>query len=265
MKKNITVSIITVVFNDEKNILKTVKSVCDQTFRDLEYILIDGGSTDATVDIFKKAVTIPSVIVSENDDGIYDAMNKGIKIAKGKWIYLLNSGDTLADNSVLSEFSDFFYRCKDTVLYGNANKITDSASIKISYEKLNLNGGLYQMPICHQAMFVCKTIHDVVGYYDTQWLISADFDFLLRVVKAGAFTFKFQDRQIVNFDFEGTSSMSTSGPVENLKIIIKNKFRMTSSLTLWGVYGMASLVILSLKRYLIFRKIISLKHKIFGH
>ena len=103
MSKNLLnplISIITVVLNDEKNIENTIRSVIDQEYKNIQYILVDGGSTDLTLEIIKKYKDFISVLVSEKDQGIYDAFNKGLKLAKGDLIGFVNSGDTLTKKSL---------------------------------------------------------------------------------------------------------------------------------------------------------------------
>ncbi len=104
------VSIVTVVYNDAKGLEKTIKSVINQTYKNVEFIIIDGGSTDGTVEIIKKYEDYIDYWVSEEDKGIYDAMNKGIKAATGTWINFMNAGDVFVDCEVLSSIDFLAYQ-----------------------------------------------------------------------------------------------------------------------------------------------------------
>ena len=99
----VKVSIVTVVFNDQENILKTIKSVTNQSFKDREYLVIDGGSTDNTKEIINQNISSIDKYISEKDKGIYDAMNKAIDMAEGEWIIFMNSGDVFVDDHVLEK------------------------------------------------------------------------------------------------------------------------------------------------------------------
>ena len=119
MKNNLLISVVTVSYNAVATIEQTILSVVNQTYPHIEYIIIDGGSTDGTVDVIKKYADRIAYWVSEPDKGIYDAMNKGIKVATGEWINFMNCGDSFYSVSVLSDvFKD--KSCKENdVIYGN--------------------------------------------------------------------------------------------------------------------------------------------------
>ena len=116
MKNNpLQISIVTVVFNGEAFLEKSIQSVINQTYKNIEYIVIDGGSTDGTIDIIKKYQDKIAVWISEKDDGIYEAMNKGIALAHGKWINFMNAGDVLFNDNVLTDF------CEKSLAYPNVD------------------------------------------------------------------------------------------------------------------------------------------------
>ena len=172
----IKVSIITVCLNAADTIDATIKSVLNQNFKDFEYIVVDGGSVDGTVALLKKYQQENMLqYKSESDTGIYDAMNKGIKLATGKWIYFLGSDDIFFDNGVLEKL--FCTNLKDTqIFYGNV-KYLHSGTIydgSFDHEKISLKN------ICHQAMFVQKSVFDQIGLFNTKYKVSADHEFNLR-------------------------------------------------------------------------------------
>ena len=116
-----TISIITVAYNASNTIETTILSVVNQTYPNIEYIIIDGGSTDGTIDIIKKYESKITKWISEPDKGIYDAMNKGINLARGEWINFMNCGDSFYENNTLQVISDTIINSKDiNVIYGNS-------------------------------------------------------------------------------------------------------------------------------------------------
>jgi glycosyltransferase involved in cell wall biosynthesis len=163
------ITIVTVVFNGEKYIEKTILSVINQTYTHIEYIIIDGGSTDDTLNILNKYAHRINLLVSEKDNGIYDAMNKGIKRSSGDWINFLNAGDCiLFDFNILSN-----YNPKITpFVYGDSEvKNEQGVLLYISGKKIQQFDLVNSMPICHQAIFYSKFF---LPYYDLRYKIIAD-------------------------------------------------------------------------------------------
>lgn len=178
-------SIITAVYNSKDTIEECLKSVAAQTHVDVEHIVIDGGSTDGSIDTIKSALRRQDFkLVSEPDKGIYDALNKGIKIAAGDVIGLLHSDDVYSNENVLAKVANVFEEKKSDSVYGdllyvdkdNVNKIFrywkagdfTNTSLKIGW-----------MPP-HPAFFVKKEIYDIYGLYDTSFKIASDYDLILR-------------------------------------------------------------------------------------
>ena len=180
------VTVITVVFNGADNLEKTLLNVLDQTYNNVEYIVVDGGSTDGTLDIIRKYDHAIDYWVSEKDGGIYDAMNKGIRLATGEWVNFMNSGDLFYENTTLDKIG-FKYRPNFSILYGdiqtfskrnqfNVRKVSGSVSVQ------NL---VMKMPICHQSMFVTLQSFKHIGLFDTNYKICADHDWLVKALLAG--------------------------------------------------------------------------------
>jgi glycosyltransferase involved in cell wall biosynthesis len=169
------VTIVTVVYNGEDFIERTILSVTSQTYQLIEYIIIDGGSTDRTVDIIKRHESKIHYWKSEKDAGIYDAMNKGIDIASGEWINFMNAGDTFSKNSTVDDiFSED--RNGSTILYGDVNIIypTFSRLAKAKSVRSIPKG----MPFCHQSSFV-KTDYHRIHRFNIQNRIVADMEFFM--------------------------------------------------------------------------------------
>lgn len=168
-------SIITVVFNGAATIQRAIHSVLSQSFQDFEYIIIDGKSTDGTIDIIKKINSEKIFWISEPDKGIYDAMNKGIHIAKGEWIYFLGSDDCLNNNEVLYKTFQFNLNEID-IVYGNVY----SSKLKRIFDGPTNKEKLLFHNLCHQAIFYKRKIHEVYGYYNLTFMLFSDWEFNLR-------------------------------------------------------------------------------------
>ena len=169
------VSVITVCFNASETIEKTIRSVLNQTYADMEYIVIDGASTDTTVNIIKKVFSeYPNkltTLISEPDKGIYDAMNKGVRVAKGEYVNLMNSGDWFYNDDVLQNvFSDISINDAGVIYSDFELRSIDESRITKASEK---DGELL-----HQAIIYKKCLHDTYGVYSTfKPIIAADFLF----------------------------------------------------------------------------------------
>tara|TARA_B110000977_G_scaffold36325_1_gene48683 strand:+ start:33418 stop:34200 length:783 start_codon:yes stop_codon:yes gene_type:complete len=155
------ITIVTVVYNGQEHLEETILSVINQTYNNVEFIIIDGGSTDNTMDIIRKYEHAIDYWISEKDEGIYDAMNKASELAKGKWINYLNCGDSFCNNEVVEkiQFSDF---SKYVMVYGNAKIFSgDRKFIKVlkSYNMSKIKLSIFMTRVvCHQAVFYNKDI-----------------------------------------------------------------------------------------------------------
>lgn len=195
------ISIITVSYNAVDTIESTILSVIHQTYENMEYIIIDGGSTDGTVDLIKKYQDKLAYWVSEPDKGIYDAMNKGIDKVTGDWVNFMNSGDTFAGNEIISRI--FNRKFNDVgVIYGNVNKIFRNHSQVIKPGPLvNINKHL---PFCHQASF--SRIDLLRDKFDLKYGLVADDAFFYRLYKLNT-RFIYIDEIMANYEAsKGVSS-----------------------------------------------------------
>ena len=174
------ISIIIPAFNAEETILTAVKSILGQAFPDFEIILVDGLSSDKTVKIIEELKDSRVKIFSEKDKGTYDAMNKGIRYAKGEWLYFIGGDDYLYDSNVLETLSKKLKKTKEHVLYGNVliNGDTGWATDGQIYNGEYSFQKLLKSNICHQSMFYRRSfILQNKLQYDLQYPISADWDF----------------------------------------------------------------------------------------
>ena len=192
------ISVVTVVYNAEKTVERTIRSVIEQKYEKLEYIVIDGGSTDETVNIIKKYSDFITYWVSEPDGGIYDAMNKGIALATGDYICFLNADDWFCRRA-LHTVATFSEGIKADVLVGNIVSV-DGTIKQLEYPK-PLESILWGIPTAHQAFFV-KT--SCVGSFDTQYRIAADYKMLLDLSLSGK-TIHYVPYSLVYFSLGGFS------------------------------------------------------------
>jgi glycosyltransferase involved in cell wall biosynthesis len=183
------ISIITVVRNGASTIEETILSVINQDYPHIEFIIVDGVSTDGTLEIIEKYADRISIVKSEPDNGIYDAMNKGVGLASGDWIYFLGADDVLYSPSTLSHiFSATPYENYD-VVYGDVLFLQSQIIYdgKFDYEKL------CNRSICHQAIFYRKEVFEEFGRFDTKYITAADY-----VFNAKAFSLKAERWLYVN-------------------------------------------------------------------
>lgn len=214
------ITIITVVYNAVATIEQTIQSVIGQTYPNIEYIVIDGASTDGTIDIIKKYQDKITLWVSEPDNGIYDAMNKGLKRAKGDFVYFLGGDDLLYSNSVLNNISNRLID-KNKIYYGNVifktrNIIYDGkfSSLKIATRNIS-----------HQSIFYPRGIFD--GYcFDTKYKIFADYELNLKLYGNSSYSFVYIPITVALFNDEGSSGSNVlDSCFERDRIeIIKNNF-----------------------------------------
>lgn len=186
-KNKPTITVVTVVFNGRDLIEKTIQSVIKQTYQNIQYIIIDGGSTDGTLDVIKKYVNKIDYLVSEPDEGIYDAMNKGIANATGDWIYFINAGDSLFSIKTLENLQlDSLSNATD-VLYGNFNIIDSQTGLGTFHnmQKIIDINFLLKSNICHQALIYKTKLFVNFKGFDPTYQICADYDKLLQLFLAG--------------------------------------------------------------------------------
>lgn len=197
------ISIITVVYNGEEYLEQTIKSVLNQSYKKIEYLIIDGGSTDGTISIIKKYESKIDYWVSEPDNGIFDAMNKGIAKTSGELINLLNADDFLEIETVERVVDKFLSVVKPCIIYGHASALDDKNQVAAElYSNLKYWRG---MTINHQAMFVHRDVYDSVGLYNPDYRYAADYDFFIRTFQKNI-PYLFLDKVIVNYRISGQST-----------------------------------------------------------
>ena len=227
MEKN-KISIITVVKNSSNTIEKTIKSVLAQEYRNLEYIIIDGGSTDGTLEIIKGYKKNISIFLTEKDNGIWDAMNKGIKLANGDLVGFLNSGDIYYPNT-LETVNHYFIKNKIDFLFGSVEKY----KLMHGYKpwKLSWSFGFYTS---HSVgFFIKKDKHRMVGLYDQKFL-SADLNFFYKMIKKYKLNGISSKKNEIFGKFEKGGFSSKVNYIDHLKDL--NQIRLNNNQNIFFVY-----------------------------
>lgn len=197
------VTVITVCYNAADTIEQTILSVLSQTYTNIEYIVVDGASSDGTVDIIEKYRERLSAFVSERDKGIYDAMNKAVELSHGKWINFMNSGDTFVDNSVIENVFANNFSDDIKVIYGDVVRCFLDGRTTIQHFD-NLQKGNIQFELIHQSTFIDgDTMRELK--YDIKYKISADANFFNEVYKLGG---EFQYVPVVISNYESACGVS---------------------------------------------------------
>ena len=202
------ISIITVNYNDRLGLERTIESVKNQTYSNFEHIIIDGGSTDGSKELIESNINHISFWVSEPDDGIYNAMNKGIKVATGDYLFFLNSEDDFIDNKSLEQIAS--YLTGKDVVYFNINKIKgDVVKVKKTPALLSFNYLHHDLPP-HQSTFIKKQLFDDFGFYDEDLKIVSDWKFIIIAFIKHNITYKYVDDVFTNFYYGGISTNGAS-------------------------------------------------------
>ena len=213
------ISIITVSYNSEETIVDTIESVLQQSHPNIEYIIIDGGSSDSTLDVIKKYEPLfkgRMRWVSEKDNGQYDAINKGINMASGDIIGILNADDFFIDKYVIEDIVKIVKKAKADAVYADlvyVNKVDVNKLVRTFVtKKLRFRSG-WTPP--HPTVYVRRGIYDRLGIYNTEYKIAADYDMLYRLFEESDITSAYLNRVIIKMRLRGIST-------RNFKNIIKS-------------------------------------------
>lgn len=181
------VSIITVVFNAGKKLARTIESVLSQDYKNIEYIIVDGGSTDGSLEVIRKYRSRLSSWLSEPDEGIYDAMNKGLKMATGDLVGFLNSGDSFRNSAVKSAVSLAAPDFRNSIVCGAVRRFDLESDLEFVNTRSSddLSRRLRRMPINHPATFVGMDVFRAIGPFDVEFQLSADYEFVMRAIAMG--------------------------------------------------------------------------------
>ena len=228
------ISLITVSYNSENTIETTFKSVIDQTYSNIEYIVIDGGSTDNTLKIIEKYSELITILVSEQDNGLYDAMNKGISLATGDVIGLINSDDLFCDPDALNKVAKVFKKNKtlDSV-YADLFYVSQQDINKISRRWVS---GIqrkfkYGWHPAHPTFYIKKSIYDRFGLFDLSFKLAADFEIMLRFLDKHNISTTYLKEPLVKMRLGGETNKNLKNiylqNIECLKAFRKNKLEVS--------------------------------------
>lgn len=244
------ISIITVVFNGAKELEQTIQSVINQTYNNVEYIIIDGGSHDGTLDIIKKYKDQIDYWVSEKDNGIYDAMNKGIDLASGEWINFMNAGDVFYDENVLEKIH--------VELKNEFTVVSGQVSIYYENEFIENYGSMKIIP--HQAAFF-KSLYMKTLKFDLEYKILADGELLRRLQQLKEYNAKYMDIIVAKFYLGGVGNnpkILFRRIKEELKMKSESNQSVSFKWTLFQIYNFVGLLFYKIfgeyRYYTIFQK-----------
>ena len=197
MTKKPLFSIITINYNGLEGLKQSMTSVLNQTYENYEYIVIDGGSTDGSAHYIEEHSDRLDYWISEKDKGIYNAMNKGVAKATGDYVYFLNSGDYFMFSEVLSLVQKkLVNNPTDILVTGVLKSDPDTGAYEIDVPQNVDKLSLFSKMICHQVLFVKKTIFDNLGDFDESYVIKADYEWLLRVLHSKKYMLSYYDTVI---------------------------------------------------------------------
>lgn len=246
------ITIITVCKNSEHFLHETINSVINQSYPNIQYIVIDGNSTDATIDIIKQHSSNIAIWVSEEDGGMYDAINKGLKLATGDYILVLNSDDVLTTNETIKEVVARISKEKLDYYYGNMIKSKDGKFKKVklfnvTFKQLLLSTHGTFAP--HPCFFISAKLNEVLGGYNPNYKYASDFDYILRALSTTGSKGKHMDVYVSTFRIHD-NSLTASGKIdeERKKILLQHRYyqqpylhRICLYYTLWIYYKIINL------------------------
>lgn len=196
--------------NGAETIFRTLQSIRSQNYANLEHVIIDGGSKDGTLDVIDKYKVSNTILISEKDYGLYDAMNKGLKLASGDIICFLNSNDYYADDNILDVVVENFSNANCDIVFGDVEYF-DKNRIEVTVRRYNSSSfspeKLYLgwMP-AHPSLFLRRSIVQSVGLFKSHYTIAGDFDYIARIFKENLVNFKYLHKVLVRMETGGISS-----------------------------------------------------------
>lgn len=219
------VSIITINLNNAKGLEKTIESIKSQNYKNFEYIVIDGASSDESVCIIRKNIDLINIWISEKDRGVYNAMNKGIKLSKGDYLLFLNSGDSFFENSSLYNLINVSN--DNDIVYGNLMNCKNNLNLYTSVypNKLTFNH-FFNDSLPHPASLIKKNLFDVFGHYDENYSIVSDWFFFIKVILIHNASYVHVNKIISYFELGGFSNneIHSQKSSKERQFILKSNF-----------------------------------------
>lgn len=238
-------SIITINLNNADGLCHTINSVINQTYKNIEYIIIDGGSSDNSCDVIKKFEEHLTYWISENDNGIYEAMNKGIRKSTGDYIYMLNSGDIFYSNNTIKNIFENNSIKNNTCdfIIGGIILTNKDKCLKVKYSKelsfrYFINGG----PPCHQATFTKRNLFHKYAMYDEKLIISSDWKLILLALFKHNCSYVVIDEYIAFYQIGGISSNIMIRDKERYLVLHENFANYENDIKLIKTYNKLNLI-----------------------
>jgi glycosyltransferase involved in cell wall biosynthesis len=225
------ISLVTVVYNAQATIASCIESVIGQNYPHIEYIIVDGGSTDNTLQIIDQYRHVVSLIISEPDQGIYDAMNKGLKLATGQVVGTLNADDKLADSQVLSAIAQAFASSNADAVYGNLNFINQQGDITRKWvsSRCVINSFNWGFMPPHPTFYCRTTLFEKMGFYSLQYGSAADYELMVRFMYLYKIDCYYLNKVLVHMLTGGVSNKSLKNRLKawgfDLKAMRKNHIK----------------------------------------
>jgi glycosyltransferase involved in cell wall biosynthesis len=205
-EKQVKLSLITVCYNAGHLLDATLQSALNQSFKDFELVIVDGGSKDNTLQVLEPYKAYIGTLISERDKGIYDAMNKGVKAAKGEWVYFLNAGDSFFNSQVLKDiFTSPLHRESD-FLYAKVQTLNEPTGLDyLAGEEVSFKDFYFRYPICHQASFARKALFEQLGDFNTHYKLISDTEWFIRLFKTPGVRKTFLNQVVAYYDVTGAT------------------------------------------------------------
>ena len=221
--QDIRVSLITVTYNAESTIERCIQSVIAQNYQNIEYIVIDGASTDSTLQIINRYAQNIKIIISEPDKGMYDALNKGIKLATGNITGILNADDYFASDDILADVATAFMRSNTDILYGNLDFVDLNETIIRKWRTRAYNKGDFDwgwMP-AHPTFYCRRSLFKSLGFYSLEHGTAADYELMLRFMHKTKVNVYFLNKVMVKMQCGGMSNKSPVNRINAWKFDLK--------------------------------------------
>jgi glycosyltransferase involved in cell wall biosynthesis len=221
----VKISIITPCYNSVHTIKSTILSVLCQNYDDIEHIIIDAESTDGTIDLIHEINSPIVTLVSEGDNGLYEAINKGIDLSTGEIIGILNSDDKFSSHDILCDIKSIFQNNNDVdCIYGNVNYVNSNGKLKRKWRSKEFKSGLFQKSWtpAHPTFYCRRQVYNVHGKYKLDYKIAADVDFMMRVLEVNKVRSRFLNKVMVDMTIGGISNRGFKSTYIICKEIIKS-------------------------------------------
>lgn len=230
-------SIITINLNNKTGLQATIKSVVRQTCKDFEYLIIDGGSIDGSLGLIKENEYLVNFLVSEKDSGIYDAMNKGIAKATGKYLMFLNSGDFFYDDLVLEKVKASLPI--EDVVYGDVMLMKNQSKLRVkTYPDKLSDYYLLTDNVAHQSQFIASSLFKRIGIYNTEYKVVSDYDFFIRAYCKYQISYRHLNFVITAYNLDGFSAKPESVALINKeRHQIQKKYMPSFLVLIYHVYS----------------------------